>query len=139
MEIRLLPVSDERYLEWLELSVGTPAPQKAAGMLPDVRWIQGQMLRVVRDSGRGKDVGFVWYGRMDGTDAAARTVHHLVIREDERGKGYGTAALRAVEDDLRRADVAYLDLEVSPENPAALHLCRSAGFARAAVRLQKRL
>ena len=139
MKIQLVPVSDERYLEWLELSVETPAPQNAARLLPDVRWIHGQTLRVVRDTARGKDVGFIWYGRLDGIDASARTVHHLVIREDERGKGYGAAALRAVEEDLRRADVACLDLEISPGNSAALRLCRSAGFERATVRLQKRL
>ena len=139
MEIRLVPVSDERYPEWLELSVGSLVPQDATRMLPDLRWIPGQKLRIVRDVARCEDVGFVWYGRLDTTPAAEMTVHHLIIREDERGKGYGTAALRAVEEDLRRADVARLDLEVSPGNPLALSLCCSAGFEQTAVRLQKRL
>ena len=139
MNVRLVPVSDERYREWVDLAVGGMLPSNAAEMLPDVRWIHGQTLRVVRDAERGADVGFVWYGCLDAAPSEARTVHHLVIRRDERGKGYGAAALRAVEEDLRRAGVTRLDLEVSPDNPPALSVCQSSGFEEASIRLRKRI
>ena len=139
MKIQLVPVSDERYLEWLALSLGGLLPGDAARMLPDIRWIHGQSLRTVHDEERGVDVGFVWYGQLASAPAETRSVHHVVIREDERGKGYGSATLLAVEEDVRRIGVTRLDLEVSADNQPAIRVSRSSGFRQTSVRLEKRL
>lgn len=139
MNVRLHPVSDDRYQEWLELSVGGLLSGDEAQALPDIRWIHGQTLRIVRDEVRGVDVGFVWYGQLASAPVDTRSVHHVVIREDERGKGYGSAALRAVEEELRRVGVSQILLEVAPGNRPAVHVSQSSGFEQTAIRLKKRL
>jgi len=54
----------------------------------------------------------------------------LWIDPDARGRGAGTAALRALDAELRALDVRALHLQVRPENRAAVRLYERTGFVR---------
>lgn len=58
----------------------------------------------------------------------------IAIAPEAQGHGAGRALLRAFFDSCRARDADTVFLEVSAENPVAIHLYRSEGFADSGVR-----
>lgn len=54
----------------------------------------------------------------------------LGVREDARGRGWGAALLRALEDAAAREGAGVMHLDVSAENAAARELYEKAGYER---------
>ncbi len=82
---------------------------------------------------RGEAVGCVFFV-LETPDWAYRVryvpmLFDIIVREDLRGRGIGTALVRRVEGRCREADQATLTLQVEPEsNPRALALYRRLGY-----------
>ncbi|WP_421915108.1 GNAT family N-acetyltransferase [Mesorhizobium sp.] len=73
----------------------------------------------------GQVVGFLMY---DASEDEAR-IYRFMIDRAHQGKGYGKAALRASLDEIRDlGHVTGISICYEPENEAARHLYRSAGF-----------
>jgi len=63
----------------------------------------------------------------------------LKIEEQERGRGYGRAAMELAEKEARRRGLERLELNVFGDNHAARSLYRSLGYREAAVIMTKRV
>jgi GNAT superfamily N-acetyltransferase len=109
--------------EWFGIESATRAYIDAAGTLPT--WI------ATTGPGAPGALGFLTI-RMHYPHAAE--VHCMAVRKSSHGRGIGTALLHAVEAELRRQGVAYLQVKtMGPSKPNAeyartLRFYRSVGF-----------
>ena len=104
-----------------------------AAVLPDGLATQGTRIWAVEDDGR--KVGTVFVGIRD----AGAWLYDITIDEAERGRGYGRAAMTALEDEVRALGHATIGLNVWGGNEVARGLYRSLGWAEESVHMRKRL
>ena len=99
-----------------------------AGLATPDTWIW-----MVEDDGRA--VGTVFLGLRD----AGAWLYDITIAEGERGKGYGRAAMAALEHEVRVLGFDTVGLNVWGGNEVARALYRSLGWAEESVHMRKRL
>ena len=102
-------------------------------MLPDGLATAGTRIWAVEDDGRA--VGTVFLGIRDG----GAWLYDITIAEAERGRGYGRAAMTALEDEVRALGHSTIGLNVWGGNEVARGLYRSLGWAEESVHMRKRL
>jgi GNAT superfamily N-acetyltransferase len=149
--IALRPLRDDEYGAWdtahraeyergLVEHVGMPREQAEAKVERDVAHVLPQGLATastwiwaVEDDGRV--VGTVFLGVRDG----GAWLYDITIAEGERGKGYGRAAMTALEDEVRTLGHDTIGLNVWGGNDVARGLYRSLGWAEESVHMRKTL
>jgi ribosomal protein S18 acetylase RimI-like enzyme len=75
----------------------------------------------------GEPVGVMRVERDE--EAADAGIYGFAVVPEQQGRGYGRAALSKVTRDLREDGITSVHLEVLVDNPGALHLYESCGFA----------
>ena len=126
------------YLRGLVEHVGMP-PEEArakverdlAAVLPDGLATAGTHVWAVEADGRG--VGTIYLGVRDG----GAWLYDITIAAPERGRGYGRAAMLALEDEVRALGFERLALNVWGGNEVARGLYRSLGYAEDSVHMSK--
>ena len=83
----------------------------------------------------GRSVGTVWLG----IRGSAPWLYDITIDANERGRGYGRAAMLALEDEVRTLGHESVTLNVWGGNDVARGLYRSLGYAEESVHMRKRL
>ncbi len=84
---------------------------------------------VARDRSTGEVLGWVAVSAVSSRCVYAGVVEHSVyVGPDARGRGVGTALLRALIRSTERAGIWTIESGIFPENGASLRLHRSAGF-----------
>ena len=83
----------------------------------------------------GRVVGTVFLGFREG----GAWLYDITIAEAERGKGYGRAAMTALEDEVRALGYDTIGLNVWGGNDVARGLYRSLGWAEESVHMRKKL
>jgi ribosomal protein S18 acetylase RimI-like enzyme len=89
----------------------------------------------------GHQVGIVWVGPHPNRpeDEGTAWLYDIEIASDQRGRGYGRAALAMIEDHLSAAGVTEIGLNVFGNNETARRLYGSAGWRELAVTMTKLL
>lgn len=149
--ISLRPLREDEYPGWnaahraeyrrgLVEHLGMPADRAEAKVERDVSHVlpaglatASTWIWAVEDDGRV--VGTVFVGVRDGV----AWLYDITIAEDERGKGYGRAALTALEDEVRALGYDTIGLNVWGENEVARRLYRSLGWAEESVHMRRKL
>jgi GNAT superfamily N-acetyltransferase len=149
--IALRPRRDDEYDAWdaahraeyergLVEHVGMPREQARAKVERDVSHVLADGLATadthiwaVEDDGRV--VGTVFVGIRDG----GAWLYDITIAEPERGKGYGRAAMTALEEEVRTLGYATIGLNVWGNNEVARGLYRSLGWVEESVHMRKGL
>ena len=108
------------------------AARDVAAVLPQGIATESTDLWVVEDE-RGRSVGSVFLGMRSG----GPWLYDITIDEAERGRGYGRAAMLALEDEVRTLGFGDLALNVWGGNEVARSLYRSFGYAEISVELKK--
>jgi len=109
--------------------------QSFNALLPD-RLVDSpnQFLRtIVAD---GKKVGILWFGIRAENEAF---VWDILIHPLHRNRGFGRAAMRAMEDELRKMSVGSVILNVFAHNSPALKMYATLGYTPVATKMIKRL
>jgi ribosomal protein S18 acetylase RimI-like enzyme len=104
-----------------------------SAVLPDGLGTPGTWIWAVEEGGRV--VGTLFVGIRDG----GAWLYDVTIAEGERGKGYGRAALTALEDELRELGYDSVGLNVWGDNGVARRLYRSLGWDEESVHMRKAL
>jgi len=92
----------------------------------------------------GQSVGRLWWAeQLDETPPRAY-IYDLEVAEEHRGKGVGTAAMQALEDEARRLGAEQVMLSVFFKNSGAIRLYERLGFrpsetGKAGMRMSKPL
>jgi ribosomal protein S18 acetylase RimI-like enzyme len=95
-------------------------------------------LRVVEDDA-GSEVGHVVWGEREQHGGRYAFLYDIEIRETERGRGFGRAAMELLEQEVRGRGYDRLQLNVFGGNERARTLYRSLGFEELSVQMGKTL
>ena len=149
--IALRPLREDEFAAWdaahraeyargLIEQVGMPhdkaeakVKRDVAAVLPDGLATPGTQIWAVEDDGR--KVGTVFVGVRDG----GAWLYDITIDEGERGRGYGRAAMTALEAEVRALGHGTIGLNVWGANEIARGLYRSLGWAEESVHMRKRV
>lgn len=119
----------------LELERAAAAQQRA--LLGAGLQTPGQLFWTVLDAA-GRPVGSLWVSLDEDVERGAH-LSYIVIGEPGRGRGFGAAALAALERELLARDIRRLSLNVFGDNAAAQRLYRQAGYHVGAITMVKSL
>lgn len=149
--IELRPLREEEFAAWdeahraeylrglIEFAALSPdaAAAKVARDIPAVlpEGLATENVRIWAVEVDGRKVGTVFLGLR----GAGAWLYDITIAEAERGRGYGRAAMTALEDEVRALGHDSLALNVWGGNEVARGLYRSLGYAEESVEMRKRL
>ena len=87
----------------------------------------------------GTDVGSLWLGPTEARDGHTCFIWDIVVRVEARGRGYGRAALLALEPLARELGYDAIGLHVFGHNTVARELYRTSGYVETDVSMVKAL
>jgi RimJ/RimL family protein N-acetyltransferase len=155
-KVRLEPLSEADYAAWLAQSIDGYAAEKVrAGnwaaerararaeeefrqLLPGGLTTPGNHLFSIEDAGSGTKVGIVWLAIRDAARGRA-FIYDFLIHEQYRRRGYGLAALRALDGVARGLGMQEIGLHVFGHNHAARALYEKAGYEVTNVSMARKL
>ena len=87
----------------------------------------------------GEVVGTLWFGPRHETDPGTCFIWDIEVLAEARGRGYGRAALVALEPIARDLGYSTIGLHVFADNEVARQLYRSSGYTETDVMMRKTL
>jgi ribosomal protein S18 acetylase RimI-like enzyme len=114
------------------------AERQTAGLLPDGRATEGQLLFVAVDAD-GATVGTLWLSTNAPNGMDAGWIYDIEVEESQRGKGYGRELMLLAERECRRLGRTSLCLNVFGSNVVARRLYESLGYEITAQTMAKPL
>jgi len=112
--------------------------EASASLLPDGRATPGHEVRsIVADT--GEVVGVLWFAPGDHPSGTVAFIYDIEIDAAFRGRGYGRAAMAALEPLVRSLGYDTIALHVFGDNDVARNLYRTSGFRETDVTMQKDL
>jgi len=154
--VTLAPMTDEAYARWLPAAIRSYAADKVrvgawpideaqersarafAELLPDGPQTAGQELRSIVTAD-GKTVGVLWFGPAGGGTDGVAFIWDIEVDEAYRGRGFGRAALQALEPLVLAQGYRAIGLHAFGDNEVARNLYRSAGYVETDVSMRKSL
>ena len=123
---------------WAKEEALAKATAQFEGLLPGGVETPDHFLYEVRDPS-GKCVGSLWFAVVGSGAARAGYVYNIRIHREEQRKGYGRAALLAVESVAAGMQLPALRLNVFGHNPGAQALYESLGYRVTSSTMRKLL
>ena len=119
----------------VSIEEGRASAQKQLGeLLPNGLESEGHHFwRIITED--GASVGDLWVLVEPPKERAF--IYFIGIDEPYRGKGYGRAAMQALEVAARPMGASRIDLNVFGDNPTAIHLYQSLGYQTQAMGMRK--
>ena len=158
VEVRLRPMREDEWDVWRTRAIQLyaedlirneamevdRAQQQAARefdeLLGDGLHTPGSHVLIAEDPASGERVGHLWYGpRSRQPDPDVVWLYDIAVEPELRGRGYGRALLRLLEDEVRASGAARIELNVFGDNLPARHLYESAGYAEMSRQMAKDL
>ncbi len=146
MKVQLREMSEEEFKKFCEYSINdyandlmkssvitmeealAEAKKEFAEMLPNGLGTQDNALRIIVDAAEKKAVGIIWYLFEMADDIKQVFLSDFIIKEEERRKGYASAALAEMERDARRNGCAESVIYVWRHNPPGINLYTKCGY-----------
>jgi len=123
---------------WPAEGVEARAAAELANILPQGPGTPGHEFRsIVADD--GTVVGHLWFGPASEIGRGAAFILDIAIVPGARGRGYGRAALLALEPVVRALGYDSLRLHVFGDNEVARNLYRTSGYVETDVSMRKTL
>jgi len=108
-------------------------------LLPGGMKTNGHHILTVVDESTGQKVGRIWYADPAGRRSDMLWIYDIEIDAAERGKGYGTAALKLAEQKARELGKKRMGLHVFAHNPRARELYERMGYKATNISMSKDL
>ena len=155
--VRLIPMTADLYQSFLEQAVAGFAGDKvrsgnwpAEGALERSRQVfqqflpQGldtpdQHIYTITADENGNGLGYLWYGITGEGEQRLAYLYEFLIYEEQRRRGYGLQALRALEEEVHRAGLERIVLHVFGHNRAAQALYEKAGYTVSNITMVRNL
>lgn len=123
---------------WPAAEAEAKASAQLQQILPAGRATAGHEFCSIVTAG-GETVGHLWFGPHDVVGRGAAFIWDIAIVAGARGRGYGRAALLALEPLVRQLGYETIRLHVFGDNEVARQLYRSAGYMETDVSMQKQV
>ncbi len=145
-EVFLRSMSDDEYHSWYDKAVREygeghaasgnitlaeareMAAKEFADLLPQGPETAGQHLFTITDAASGASVGMIWFAERGAPQVPHAFIYDLIIWESERGKGYGKAAMLAIEPEVLALGLHRIALHVFGSNQTAIGLYEHTGY-----------
>lgn len=114
------------------------AVDEFASLLPDGQRTAGHEFRSIVSDG-GEPVGVVWLAPQREIGHGAAFIYDIVIDPSQRGRGFGRAAMEALEPLARSLGYDRIRLHVFGHNAVARSLYRSVGYVETDLLMEKRI
>ena len=124
---------------WVTSEALQNAEKQYRQLLPDGLASKNQYLFSIEDAETGAKVGILWFAVDDGRAEPSAYIYDIRIREEFRGKGYGTQAMRALEEKVKEFGVMRIALHVFGHNHAARALYEKVGYEIMGIGMSKRI
>ena len=85
------------------------------------------------------NIGIIWFAVRDEPTGKVAFVYDFELKPEFRGKGYGAAALRAIEPKVQELGLQKISLHVFGKNKVAWHLYEKVGYEVTNVLMSKEL
>lgn len=108
-------------------------------LLPERIKTQNHVFFSIVDEGTGDVVGYIWLHIAPGEGPKKAFIYDLIIFEKFRKRGYGRAALVALEEYAKEKGIASISLHVFAHNAAALSLYRKMGYEVTSMNMTKNI
>jgi GNAT superfamily N-acetyltransferase len=108
-------------------------------LLPDGLKTRGHHIMAVVDETTGQRIGRIWYADPPGPRSDMLWIYDIEIDSTQRGKGYGTAALKLTEQKARELGKKRMGLHVFAHNPRARELYEKLGYKATNISMAKEL
>jgi len=108
-------------------------------LLPEGIETQNHVFFSIVDEGTGDVVGYIWLHVVPGEGPKKAFIYDLIIFEKFRKRGYGRAALVALEEYAKEKGIASISLHVFAHNAAALSLYRKMGYEVTSMNMKKNI
>lgn len=108
-------------------------------LLPEGIETQNHVFFSIVDEGTGDAVGYIWLHIAPGEGLKKAFIYDLIIFEKFRKRGYGRAALVALEEYAKEKGIASISLHVFAHNAAALSLYRKMGYEVTSMNMTKNI
>jgi ribosomal protein S18 acetylase RimI-like enzyme len=108
-------------------------------LLPEGIETQNHVFFSIVDEGTGDVVGYIWLHVVPGEGPKKAFIYDLIIFEKFRKRGYGRAALVALEEYAKEKRIASISLHVFAHNAAALSLYRKMGYEVTSMNMKKNI
>lgn len=113
--------------------------QEHSQLLPDGLASKDQYLYTLHDEATGQKVGVLWFAVVHWVGRRSAFVYDIAVDEPQRHKGYGTQAMRALEDKVRALGLDTIGLHVFGHNTIARDLYLKLGYEIADYEMVKKL
>ena len=123
---------------WTAETATQRAEDEFAGLLPDGQGTAGHEFRAIVTEA-DESVGVVWLGAQRDIGRGAAFIYDIVVEADQRGRGYGRAAMEALEPLARSLGYDRIQLHVFGHNAIARSLYASLGYIETDVQMEKRV
>ena len=108
-------------------------------LLPEGIETQNHVFFSIVDEGTGDVVGYIWLHIAPGEGPKKAFIYDLIIFEKFRKRGYGRAALVALEEYAKEKGIASISLHVFAHNAAAFSLYRKMGYEVTSMNMTKNI
>jgi RimJ/RimL family protein N-acetyltransferase len=123
---------------WPAESAQQRATDEFAGLLTEGQHTAGHEFRSIV-SEAGEPVGVIWLAAQREIGRGAAFIYDIVINFDQRGHGFGRAAMEALESLARSLGYDRIRLHVFGHNAVARHLYASVGYVETDLLMEKRI
>ncbi len=155
--IKLVPMEEEDFQAYLKTAIedyanehvkaGNWQPSEALAkseqefhqLLPKGVSSEKQYLFTICDANSGNKVGMIWFAVLTKPLVPMAFIYDFRVNEQYRGKGYGTQALLAIEDQVKELGIKSIGLHVFGHNTIARALYEKAGYRVTNVQMVKEL
>jgi len=157
MGVSLVPMSEAEFRFYLERAVPAYAVARAtagdwteeealdksraayADVLPVGLATKNHHLFTITDDEGSARVGVLWFMMDDGAPSKAAFLYELRVWDEFQRRGYGRAAMQAMERELEKRGARRVSLHVFGHNSVAIDLYRSLGYGTVDLVMAKRL
>lgn len=108
-------------------------------LLPEGIETQNHVFFSIVDEGTDDAVGYIWLHVAPGEGPKKAFIYDLIIFEKFRKRGYGRAALVALEEYAKEKGIASISLHVFAHNTAAFSLYRKMGYEVTSMNMTKNI
>ena len=155
--VKLIPMTEAEFTAYLAGAIKNYADEKvkagnwpaegAVGrserdylsLLPKGVASKDQHLFSLEDTATGQNVGMIWFAFREGAGQQTAFIYDFSVHEAFRGRGYGKAALRGLEQKVGALGVTSISLHVFGHNRAAWALYEKLGYEVTNVNMTKRI
>jgi GNAT superfamily N-acetyltransferase len=157
-ELSMRPMRDDEFDRWSTSTSQDYARDKAEskgiafeealpnaraemeGLLPLGLATEGHTIEVAEDPSSGERLGLLWYARdARGGGREILWLYDIFVEESHRGRGFGRALMRVLEERAREMGIGRIELNVFGDNAGARRLYESLGYRESARQLFKEL